>query len=204
VGWLVFGVSGLALLVVTMVALRRSLAIHVAREDFESGVHALMKMKKDGGTMTLAQVGQQGVLVRFERSNGLEDQCDLFIDVPRTRWSERNLAKLREMFEQSGLEHFQPPDRPNVLMRTQLRCSDIWDEASGAAGARIAQHIFDACGVDRGARFKVSTTGENSARVWRGLATQWKDGSNTIGRSVGTKLIDQIEAEKQDASKRQE
>jgi hypothetical protein len=170
----------------------------VTGHEFEHWIHSLMKVKKDGGTLTLSHVGSSA-LIRFTRAAGHDAKCDLLIDVPRASWSEDRVAALRQLFERRGMEFFEPTENKGVLLRVRLGVTDIWDAASGAAGARIAQEVFSVMGAERHAEFRIAMKGENSARVWGPAAERLREGGNPVLRDIGRRIVDQIDAERRDS-----
>lgn len=170
----VFVVCAVLGLGIAAVLISRGLATKAQMHEFEHWVHSFMKVKKDGASLTLTHVDSV-VLLRFRREEGSNGACTLLLDVPRARWSEAKLDTLRELIERRGKEPISPTDNPGVLLRVRLRVADIWDEASGAAGARLAQDLLRCAGLGNDARFSVAMGGENSSRIRKRLSENEAD-----------------------------
>ncbi len=181
--------------------LRKALAVHDTPEGFEHWVRCLATVKKDGGTLTISSDTQPAML-RFERAEGEPDEsCTLFLDVPRTTWAEQHVGAIAEFLEGRGIDWWEPPERPNVILRTRLVVPDIWDEGAGAAGARLAQQIFETVGVARNTRFKISTRGENSNRLLARKAPEWKYNRSAVLRFAAKQAVKGFDAEKKSRDK---
>lgn len=164
--------------------------------EFESWVHHLLLMKKDGGTVTLSHCGSP-LTLRFRRDAGTKRGCDVLVEVPRAPWSEAKLDALRETLERHEIAAVPQPDDADVLLCVRLNVPDIWDRASGAAAARVGQHLFEALGLDRNARFTGTREGQGSAKVWRDVAVRWAEGENRFLRKRGRNLLEYIDEETQ-------
>jgi hypothetical protein len=86
----------------------------------------------------------------------------------------------------------EPPEDLAVLLRVELEVPDVGNAASGATGARVAQEIFEALGIDRAEQFNVAMKGENSLRTWGPIAQRWREEGNPILRHVGRKIEDGV------------
>lgn len=188
------------LVTASIILVRRALTIYVDRGGFDHWVLSLMRVQKDGGTLTIAAVGSRAML-RFERSaDDSENSCVLYLDVPRTSWSERKIETISAFLSAKGIDWSEPLDRKNVILRVRTRVPDIWNENAGVDASRLAREIFDAAGVPSTARFKISSQGENSMRLLARKAPEWREGESAVLRFVARQAIRGIEAEKKDRS----
>ena len=170
--------------------LRLHLIGFVGRDEFGYWVHCLITVKENGGNLTILEP-KTGAMVRIERSAGeSEDSCELFLDIPRTSWSEKMLETIVQFFETKDLPHFEPVDRRNVISRVRFRIDDIWDDASGASVARAAQDLFDFVGIPRKARYRLQTGGVNSLRLYERKAPAWLEGDSSVLRAVAKKVFE--------------
>lgn len=182
--------------VATIYLLRKLLAVHDTPERFAHWVRCLATVNKDGGTLTISSDTQPAML-RFERAEGEgepDESCTLFLDVPRTTWAEQHVGAIAEFLEGRGIDWCEPPERPNVILRTRLVVPDIWDDGAGAAGARLAQQIFETVGVARNTRFKISTRGENSNRLFARKAPEWKYNRSAVLRFYAKQAVKGFDA----------
>ena len=166
----------------------------ISMYEFEHWVHSFAKIKKEGGTMTFRHSGSPS-FIRFRRGAGCERRCQVLVDVPRTSWSESKLGTLHERLERMGIDAKEPAEDLGVLLRVTLEIPDTWDEASGAAGARISQELFAALGIGGEARFDVSMKGENSLRPWGPTIQRWQEEGNPVLRRIGRKIGEGVERE---------
>ena len=164
------------------------------RYEFEASLHDLLLSMKDGATMTVSH-RDSPLYIRFRRDRGLYRRCDLLVDVPRADWSEPRLDALREHLDRKCIDGVESPDEPGVLLRVRLHVPDVWAPASGAAGARVAWELFEVLGLNEGARFKLASTGEHSARAVRSSAEDWKRGKNPLLRWVARSCMKDFEEE---------
>lgn len=162
--------------------------------EFEHWIHSFAKVKKEGGTMTFRHSGSPS-FIRFRRGAGRERCCEILVDVPRTSWSESKSGTLHDRLERMGIDAREPPEDLGVLLRVTLDISDIWDEASGAQGARISQELFAALGVGAEARFDVSMKGENSLKPWGPTIQRWQEEGNPVLRRIGRRIGEGVERE---------
>ena len=161
---------------------------------FEHWVHAFLKVKQDGASMTFSDCASR-VFLRFHRRCGSDRRCELVIDIPRARWSETKADIITTTLVQMGIEAKEPSDAPSALVRIELEVPNIWDDASGSAGARVARELFRALGLGREARFNVKMTGRNSTRTWGATAQRWQEEGNPLLRYTGKELESQIKRE---------
>jgi hypothetical protein len=170
--------------------------------EVEHWVHSLAKIKKEGGTLTISD-SNSPMFLRLHRGAGTGRSCKILIDVPRARWSEGKLEVLRDRLEQRGIRSEEPATQPGVLLRVTLEIPDIWDESSGASGARVGREVFEALGVAVTARFNVKVRGENSARTWKSTAERWREEGNPllryVGRKIGQVVKHEVESERSDS-----
>ena len=168
--------------------LRSHLVGFVSRQEFGYWIHCLITVKENGGTLTIVEPKSRA-MVRIERSAGdSESNCELFMDIPRTSWSETMLETIVEFFETRNLPHSEPMDRSNVILRVRFRIDDIWDDASGASVARTAQDLFDFVGISRKARYRLQTAGVNSLRLYERKAPAWLEGNSGVLRAIAKKV----------------
>jgi hypothetical protein len=166
----------------------------IDRFEFEHWIHSFLKLKKDGSSLAL-QHSKSKTFLRLQRVRGHSRRCNLLVDVPRARWSEQRAESLRTVLLQKGVTALEPTDTPSTLLRITLEVDDIWDESSGAGGARLAREIFEVLGLEREARFNVTMTGENSNRTWEAAAERWQEEGNPIVRGIGRSIAAEVERE---------
>lgn len=158
--------------------------------EFSHWIHSFLKIKKDGGSMTVSHVGSS-VFIRFHRKSEVKDGCLLLVDVPRARWSESLESVLWSLADLREFNATEPHEDTSVLMRVELPIHNVCDESSGAAGARLAQELFDVLGVSGDAKFRVAMTGANSTRVWRPITQTWREGDSAALRFIGKRIDDE-------------
>ncbi len=167
---------------------RRYLIGFVSAEDFSYWVHCLITVKENGGTVTIRHP-ESRAMIRIERAEGgSEDRCRLFLDIPRTSWSEQMRGVISEFFEGRNLSYCEPADRKNVILRVQFSVDSIWNEASGAVVASTVRDLFSVIGVARDARFRLQTSGANSPRLFEKKAPDWIGGDSAVLRWYARKF----------------
>lgn len=185
--WLVLGL--LLFLCVWLVQRRRSRLLQlIGSDEFAYWIRCLITVKEDGGALTIRDQ-KSGAMVRLGRARSDSDSsCELFLDIPRTSWSETMRDAIVEFLEGKRLSFLEPDDRMDVLLRVPFRIPNIWDEGAGLAASRTTQELLVAVGVPREARFDVRTSGPNSVRLLQRKAPSWIEGDSLVLKSVAKKV----------------
>ena len=155
--------------------------------DFERWIHSLVQVKVDGGALDFYHVGSP-FLMRVRRMGGSCGACEVWVDLPRTGWSESRRDVIDDLLRDDEIGAFEPGDSPGVLLRVRTSCSDLDSPASIASAARAARAIARAFGVGRDAKYRMKMTGANSSRVWSAQARSWKNSRNPFARWLGAAI----------------
>ena len=167
----------------------------IDRYEFEHWIHSFAKVKKDDSLLRIRHTASP-LLFRFQRIQGIDNRCCLIFKVPRTRWSESHIERLRDALDRQEYQPRIPGSDAGTLLECTLELTDIWDPASGAMGARLLHVVLDALGLGSAERFDISFHGENSLRLWGPTADRWAQGSGFFTKSWGKKISRNLQEER--------
>lgn len=189
--WLV---AGIVVLVGFFLALSRNRSREVELSQLEHCIRVFVQMKKDGGVLAFEHA-RTALRVRLIRQNERNVGCDILVQLPTPKWNGwQDLLRLeleRQLFEPKiGL-----PDGTNVLELT-VAVPDINAPEAGARAARALVLIFGVAGLGSEERFRVTSAGENSIRVWRPAAERWMESGSPLLKKVGKSTLRGLEEER--------
>jgi hypothetical protein len=132
-----------------------------SRSDFSHAVRSLLVLMENGGVLRVRHRGSKTEF-NFVREAGTDESAELLLVIPRAEWSEKANAALRQAFDTHG---YKASFDGKNLAEIRIGSTDIWDEASGARGARAAHILVDALSIPRDARFDLALLGPMSRRI---------------------------------------
>jgi len=137
------------------------------RGDLEHWVRSLLLIVEDGGLLTVEDQSS-GIRFQLVRQSGSADSALLELQVPRASWSESALAQLERVLASHDLDADCPvtgEDSTDLVAKVRIPVPSIWEEWSGAKGARAAQLVLDALSVPRDTRLHLDLVGPRINRL---------------------------------------
>jgi hypothetical protein len=189
--WAVAGVGILGGLALSFLRRRGG---EVDRSQFEHSIRWFAQTKKDGGGLTFMHAST-GLGVCLVRQNEVGDGCEILVQLVGPKWSERHDDLKLEL----DLHLFEPinefQDGTNAP-EWKVALPNVNAPDAGARVARALVLIFEVCGIGSGERFRVTSTGENSIRLWRPAGERWVEDENPLLRNIGRSTLRRLEEEK--------
>lgn len=138
-----------------------------SRADFAHGVRSLLLLMESGGVLRIRHRPSK-IQFDFVRASGSDKDADLTLLVQRGELSQTSEDAVRKAFESHGFDGvFDPNSGEGALAEVHIHVSDIWDEGSGARGARAAHLLVDSLSIPRDAKFDLALLGPRSSRIAR-------------------------------------
>jgi len=174
----------------------------VDRSQFQHAIQGFVQMKKDGGRLTLEHPRTQ-LRVSLVRQNEVEQGCEVLVKLQEPKW----LQWRDRLFSELDRNLFEPridcSEEPCGLELT-VPIPDVRAPEAGARAARALLLIFEVVGIGEEDRFRITSTGENSIRVWRPAAERWVEGGNPVLKGVGRSTLRGLERERREREEAKE
>lgn len=165
--WVLIALGFLGLLLLWRLLGANVLGRNGGRGDLEHWVRSLLLIVEDGGLLTVEDQSSD-VRLQFVRRSSSGDSALLELQVPRAPWSEPALPELESALASNDLDVDCPvtgEDSSDLVAKVRIPVPSIWEEWSGAKGARAAQLVLDALAVPRDARLHLDLVGSRINRL---------------------------------------
>lgn len=195
-------VAAIVLFIGLILFLARGRHREVDRSQFQHAIKGFVQMKKDGGRLTLEHPRTR-LRVNLVRQNEVGQGCEVLVQLQEPKWlqwRDRLLSELdRNLFE----PRIGSSEEPSELELT-VPIPDVRAAEAGARAARALLLIFEVGGIGKDDRFQITSTGENSIRVWRPAAERWAEGGNPLLKGVGRSTLRGLERERREREETKE
>ena len=134
-----------------------------SRHDFGNAIKHLVVIYENGSSLKVKH-RESGMRLRIIRASGDDDSATIVLEVPNIAMT--HAVQIDELSKSHGLDVRTTGDNESSR-RVFIAIPDVWDEACGAAGARVIHMVLDSLSVSKSGTFKFRYSGFHSARAMR-------------------------------------
>ena len=136
---------------------------NIGVNDISDILHKALIRHEDGG-ITKLQHRRSDAWFSYERLEGKDDSAVLALRIPRVTWNRAGDADLNDIFGKHDFVVDTDCANESLVGRILINVDDIWDKASGSAGAYAARILMEATNMGLNDRFFVKDLGIPSKR----------------------------------------